>query len=86
MRRRSPDLNTRDPDLAGVARIRAGEDLHERGLAGAVLADQPDDLAARHRQVDPAQGVHPGKPFVDAAQVEHGRVVAGHAPPPDRCA
>ena len=35
-----------DLDLAGVAGVRPVDDLDERRLAGAVLADEPVDLAA----------------------------------------
>ena len=31
--------------LALIVDVHAGDDLHQRGLAGAVLADQPVDLA-----------------------------------------
>ena len=36
--------------VAGVGRQRAGEDRHQRALAGAVLADQAADLARRDRR------------------------------------
>ena len=34
-----------DQDLALVGPVEAGEDVHQRGLAGAVLAEQAEDLA-----------------------------------------
>ena len=40
--------------LAAAARAVALEDLHRRGLAGAVGAEQPEHLAAAHRDVDAA--------------------------------
>ena len=42
---RNLDLRTLEPYDAGVALVDAVEDLHERRLAGAVLADQGVDLA-----------------------------------------
>ena len=38
-----------DADLAGVRRVQAAEDLDERALAGAVVADEADDLAGVRR-------------------------------------
>ena len=38
--------------VAGGLREVAGDDLDERGLAGAVVAHQPDDLAGRDLEVD----------------------------------
>ncbi len=38
--------------LAGVLGVDAGQDLHQGGLAGAVLAAQPHDLAALQGEVD----------------------------------
>src|ERR1051325_4353474 len=40
------------PDLAGVCAVDPGDDLDQRRLAGAVLAEQPDDLAGAHGEVD----------------------------------
>ena len=45
-----------DADLAVVGRLVAGQDPHQRRLAGAVLADQADDLARVDVEVDAAQG------------------------------
>jgi hypothetical protein len=40
---------------AGVGGERPDQDLHERGLPGPVLTDQPDDLTATQRQGGAAQ-------------------------------
>ena len=52
-------------DLAGVGLIDAAENLHQRGFAGAVFADQSDDLSGpdldRHR----LQRMNAGKALVD---------------------
>ena len=41
-----------EPDLAGVLAIRAAENLHQRRLAGAVLAEQHVHVAGVERQID----------------------------------
>ena len=50
-RRRDVDLLAADPNGAGVAPVDPGKDLHQRRLAGAVLADEGVDLAGP--QVEP---------------------------------
>ena len=45
-------LDAVDADRAGARRDDAAEDLHQRRLAGAVLADRPMHLARRDRQAD----------------------------------
>ena len=39
-----------EPHLAGVGVVHPGDDLHQRGLAGPVLADDGQHLARRERQ------------------------------------
>jgi hypothetical protein len=43
-------------DLAAVLLVDAGQDLHQGGLAGPVLADDAVDDAANNLQRDPVQG------------------------------
>ena len=43
-RSRRRDRLAAEQDLAGIGLVDAGEDAHQRRLAGAVLADQPDHL------------------------------------------
>ena len=45
-RRRHPEIGA-EPDRAGVGRQRAGEEVQERRLAGAVRADDPEPVAAQ---------------------------------------
>ena len=45
-----------EPDLPGVRPVQAGEDVHERALAGAVLAEQGVDLARSQVEVDVVVG------------------------------
>src|SRR5262249_52840966 len=43
---------------AGIRADGAGEDLHERALAGAVLAEEGVDFAAANREVRAREGLH----------------------------
>src|SRR5687767_5320577 len=69
------DLDRRavDPDLAAVLAVGAAEDLHQRRLAGAVLAEQHVDFAAVQRQIDTIERNHTRKRLPDAAHLEHRR-------------
>jgi hypothetical protein len=51
-------------------RVDARQHLHQRGLAGAVLADHGVDLAGAHAQVHVLQRGHAVKALRDAAHVE----------------
>ena len=63
-------------DLARAARTRprraldAAEDFHQRALAGAVLAEQPVDLAGQQLEIDPAERDGAAEPLGDPAQLE----------------
>ena len=61
-----------DADLAAVGLVEAVEDRHQRRLAGAVLADDAVDGAARDLQIDVAIGAHSAKTLVDADQLDCG--------------
>ena len=62
-----------DADLAGVGLVDAAEDLHQGALAGPVLADQGDDLAARHLQADVLEGLDAGEALGNARHRQHRR-------------
>jgi hypothetical protein len=62
-----------DADLPGIGLVVAVEDAHERRLAGAVLADDAVDGAARARHGDRAIGMHGAEALVDADQFDGGR-------------
>ena len=53
-------------DLAVVVGLHAGQDLHQRRLAGAVLAHQRVHLAAAEVEADPGQRGHAGEALADA--------------------
>ena len=59
-------------DLAPVGPMIAVEDAHQRGLAGAVLADDAVDRAGPDRQADVLVGVDLAEPLVDAAELDDG--------------
>ncbi len=56
---------------AGAGRGDAAEYLHQRGLAGAVLADEAEHLAGANREPDIVERGHAGIVFGDPAQFEH---------------
>ena len=59
-------------DRACIRRVHAGDDLGERRLAGAVLADEAANAARDDRKVDAAQRLHRAEPLgqTSAAQEE----------------
>ena len=59
-------------DLAGVGGVQAQQDPHERGLARAVLAEEPVDLAPLDRQVDSVAGDDVAEAFGDPVEFERG--------------
>src|SRR5919199_534355 len=58
---------------ARVRLVEAVEDLHQRGLARAVLAEQSKDLAAMERDRDVVVGSHRPEGLGDAPHLEDGR-------------
>jgi hypothetical protein len=66
-----------DRDGALVRLLHAVEDLHEGGLAGAVLAHQGVHGAAAHGDVDVVVGDDAGEALGDAAQFDSGRAGRG---------
>ena len=63
-------LGTVDPDAAGRGRDDAAQHLHQRGLAGTVLADQPDHLARRHAEAYAVECDDAGVVLADADKLE----------------
>ena len=78
------DLLAAHPDRAGVGLVQPEHDVHQRALAGAVLAEQAVDLALVERQVDVLVGDHAGERLGDPADLEHGDalVVGGRSRDP----
>ena len=83
-------------DVALVRRVQPRDHVERGRLAGAVRADQADDLALRHVERDPVEGDDPAEPASDVPQREQGhrpeeliRVGAPNGkknPPPTRMA
>ena len=65
------DLLAGELDGAGVGLVDAGEHLHERRLAGAVLADQAVHLARQQVEVGLAEHHVPGEGLGDTADAQH---------------
>ena len=62
-----------DQDLALVGLLHAGQDVDQGRLAGAVVADQPERLAALEVEGDALQRVDAGIPFVQIAHRDDRR-------------
>jgi len=71
-------------DRAGVAFVDAREDLHERRLAGAVLADQPVHLAGVERESDAVQHGDAEERLLQALGHEHSLGVGDRIAPAGR--
>src|SRR5690606_15295437 len=67
-----------DLSAVGAVRVDAGEDLHQRRLAGPVLPADRVDLAPPDLQVDVLERLHRRERLGDAA---HPQYRVGHAPP-----
>ena len=70
LRRGERDLLAVEQDLARVRVVQPVEDVHQRRLAGAVLAEQRVHLALAELEVDVVVGEHPGELLRDSAELE----------------
>ena len=59
-----------EPDHAGIGRLGTGDDLDDRALAAAVLAQQVIDAPAPDREVDTAQRMDAAEALVHALDGE----------------
>ncbi len=64
------DVLALEPQRAGVAAVHAGDDLDQRGLAGAVLAHQRVDRAGRDAQRAGAQRADRAERLLHVDQLE----------------
>ena len=62
-----------DPDGPAIGPVVAVEDVHQRRLAGAVLADDAVDRAGGDLQIDGLVGVDRAEALVDAAELDRRR-------------
>ncbi len=67
-------------DRAAIRRRGAGDDGHQRALAGTVLAQQDMDLAGAQVEIDAAQGMHAAEPLLDAGEPQQRLVHLGRRP------
>ena len=75
------DFAVADEDLARGRRKHAGHDLDQRRFAGAVVADEPDDLVASDREIDVAQRVHGAKILLHAFEANNECKIASRRLP-----
>ena len=59
-----------DQDLAGIGLVQPVQDVHEGGLAGAVLAEQAESLAVAHLETYVVIGEHTWEALGYAAKFE----------------
>jgi hypothetical protein len=69
-----------DGDTAGIGGVAAEEDVHQRGLAGAVLAQQPQHIAGMEREIDVVGSPNSAEALADAS---HGKKLGARHDPPD---
>ena len=67
-----------DQDLAAIALVGAGENLDKRRLAGAVVAEQGDDLAGIEIDRGIVHGMDAAEGDGDVLQLHEGRTVVRH--------
>ena len=70
-----------DDDRSAVRRARAGKHVHQRRLAGAVVADQPDAFAAPDGEIDAVERANGAELNFDALQVNDCGASLSHRPP-----
>ena len=64
-----------------VRRARAGQHVHERRLAGPVVADQPDALAAPDGEINAVERANGAELYFDALQIDDCGTFLSHRPP-----
>ncbi len=69
-RRAELDLLALELERAGIRRIDAGDDFHQRRFAGAVFAHQRMDMAALETELHVVEREHAGKGFADVLDLE----------------
>src|SRR5206468_8024759 len=75
VRRLPGHVVAREDDAAGFGPVVAGDHVEERRLAGAVGADDPEDLAGRHRDAHLGHGGETAEALRDALECEDRRGV-----------
>ena len=67
-----------DDERAVVESVEAGENLHQRGFAGAVRADQADAVVGRDQPVDVFEKKFVAETFSGAGKLNHGLDSSSH--------
>ena len=68
--RRKSDRLPEQLDFAGIGALRAGQNLQQRRLAGAILAEKRVDLRRSHFEMNVFERKHAGKALADACHLE----------------
>ena len=63
-----------EADVAGLRRVEPRDHVEDRRLAGAVRADQTDDLALGDRERDGVECDDPAEALADVVDLEQGQV------------
>src|SRR5690606_30391534 len=74
-----PDRATIENQIAFGRLVEAGEDFHQRGFAGAIVAHNAQYLAVVDAEIDVAQRGDGAEIFGDAARIEKRGASSGHA-------
>jgi hypothetical protein len=69
-RGRAGEVDATDLDAARIRPVLAGDEVEQRGLAGAVRADHADEFAVLDRQVDRIDGGQPAESAREAADLK----------------
>src|SRR5712691_2838237 len=74
-----------EPNFTRRQRKQSGDQVHDGALARAIRADQADDLALVHREVEPVDGTHAAEMARHRSELKHrasrtGRAAAGSSP------
>ena len=64
------DRSAFDANVSSVGRVQAEQDVHERGLTGAILTEQTQHLARMQSEIHREIGLDIAKTLVDAAHLE----------------
>src|SRR4029077_16791405 len=82
--RTARDVPPGEYDLASHRLQRAGDQVIEGALAGAVRSDEPEQFARLHRHADIVHGPQRTEAVLEIADFEHARHNLGFRPPARR--
>ena len=78
--RRETDFTAIEKNAAGIGNDGAGQDLAERRFSGAVVADQPENLARPQHEVDAIKGLDGAEGLADVLHLDPDRRVGAQHP------